>query len=169
MPVIDENMQFAVNNWAKLLNQYIIIIFMKSIFYFYDVHIQEKITMKVEWTEKIWFWFMVLTTTGQWNPWIMNRAPTSSYNTLIWTAAIIFMPPAWKVRRGHLVIGSSIRLFVHPSVRLFDRDSVPCTNKVKYLKFGWWFSNQTGPVGSFIGASHFNDIPHPWGWGGIKM
>ena len=25
---------------------------MKSIFYFYDVNIQEKITMKVEWTEK---------------------------------------------------------------------------------------------------------------------
>ena len=56
---------------------------MKSIFYFYDVHIQEKITMKVEWTEKIWFWSMVLTTTGQWNPWIMNRAPTSSYNTTL--------------------------------------------------------------------------------------
>ena len=81
MPETDENMQFAFNNWANLLNQYIIIIFMKSIFYFYDVHIQEKITMKVEWTEKIWF--MVLTTTGQWHTWIMNRAPTSSYNTLI--------------------------------------------------------------------------------------
>ena len=67
--------------------------------------------------KKILFWFMVLTTTGQWNPWIMNRAPTSSYNTLIWTAAIIFMPPAWKVRLEHLVIGSSVRLFVHPSVR----------------------------------------------------
>ena len=52
MPVKDENMQFAVNNLANLLNQYIIIIFMKSIFYFYDVHIQEKITMKVELTEK---------------------------------------------------------------------------------------------------------------------
>ena len=26
----------------------------------------------------------------------------------------IFMPPAWKVRRGHLVIGSSVRLFVCP-------------------------------------------------------
>ena len=57
MPEIDENMQFAFNNWANLLNQYIIIIFMKSIFYFYDVHIQEKITMKVEWTEKSDSWF----------------------------------------------------------------------------------------------------------------
>ena len=36
---------------------------MKSIFYFYDVHIQEKITMKVEWTEKMGF--MVQKTTGQ--------------------------------------------------------------------------------------------------------
>ena len=81
MPEIDENMQFAFNNWANLLNQYIIIIFMKSIFYFYDVHIQEKIKLKVEWTEEIGF--MVQKTTGQWNPWIMNRAPTSSYYTLI--------------------------------------------------------------------------------------
>ena len=39
MPEIDENMQFAFNNWANLLNQYIIIIFLKSIFYFYDVRI----------------------------------------------------------------------------------------------------------------------------------
>ena len=38
----------------------------------------------------------------------------------------IFMPPAWKVRQGHLVIGSS----VHPSVRLSVRNSVPLTNKV---------------------------------------
>ena len=44
--------EIAFNNRANLLNQYIIIIFMKSIFYFYDVHIQEKITMKMEWTEK---------------------------------------------------------------------------------------------------------------------
>ena len=50
MPEIDENMQFAFNNWANLLN--IIIIFMKSISYFYDVHIPEKIAMKVKWTEK---------------------------------------------------------------------------------------------------------------------
>ena len=34
-------------------DQYIVIIFMKSIFYLYHVHIQEKIIMKVEWTEKI--------------------------------------------------------------------------------------------------------------------
>ena len=34
MPGIDENMQFGFNNWANLLNQYIVIIFMKSIFLF---------------------------------------------------------------------------------------------------------------------------------------
>ena len=31
---------------------------------------------------------------------------------------IIFMPLAWKVRRGHLVIGSSLRLFVCLSIIL---------------------------------------------------
>ena len=35
--------------------------------------------------------------------------------------ASIFMPPAWKVRRGHLVFGSSVRLFVRLSVCLFVR------------------------------------------------
>ena len=29
---------------------------------------------------------------------------------------VIFMPPAWKVRRGHLVFGLSVRLSVRPSV-----------------------------------------------------
>ena len=48
---------------------------------------------------------------------------------------LIFMPPAWKVRRGHLVIGLSFCPFV--------RNSVPLTNKLQYLKFGWWYSNQT--------------------------
>ena len=43
-----------------------------------------------EWTEtKIRL--VVLSTTGQCNQWIMNRAPTSSYYTLISTAAIIFI------------------------------------------------------------------------------
>ena len=46
----------------------------------------------------------------------------------------LFMPPAWKVRGGHLVIGSS----VHLSVCLSVCNSVPLTNKVQYLKFGWW-------------------------------
>ena len=42
---------------------------------------------------------------------------------VIWGAAYevsnvcaIFMPPAWKVRRGHLVIGSSVRPSVCASV-----------------------------------------------------
>ena len=42
-------------------------------------------------------------------------------------AATIFMPPAWKVRRGHLVIGLPVRLSV--------RNSVPLTNKVQYSGF----------------------------------
>ena len=76
-----------------------------------------------------------------------------------------FMPPAWKVRRGHLVIGSSVRLSVCLSVCLSIRNSVPLSNKVQYLKFGWWYSNQTWTVSSSIGSSHFTDIPCPWGWG----
>ena len=81
----------------------------------------------------------------------------------------LFMPPAWKVRRGHLVVGSSIRLSVHLSVCLSIRpsfsNSVPLANKVQYLKFGWWYSNQTWTVSSSKGCSHFTDITCPWGIG----
>ena len=62
-----------------------------------------------------------------------KREGDPSYSVL-W----IFYAPAWKVRRGHLVIGSSVCLSV--------RNSVPLTNKVQYLKFGWWYSNQTWTV-----------------------
>ena len=71
-----------------------------------------------------------------------------------------FYAPAWKVRRGHLVIGSSVCLFV--------RNSAPLTNKVQYLKFGWWHSNQTWSVGSSMGSSYFTDITCPWGGAGSK-
>ena len=81
----------------------------------------------------------------------------------------VFMPPAWKVRRGHLVIGSSVCPFVRLSVCLSVRNSVPLTNKVQYLKFGWWYSNQTWTVSSSMGSSHFTDITCPCGWGGVKI
>ena len=71
-----------------------------------------------------------------------------------------FMPPAWKFRRGHLVIGSSVCLSVHLSVR----NSGPLTNKVQYLNFGWSYSNQTCTVSSSMGFSQFTDITCPWGW-----
>ena len=71
------------------------------------------------------------------------------------------MPPAWKVRRGHLVTGSSVRL----SVCLSVRNSVPLTIKVQYLKFGWWYNYQTWTVSSSKGCSHFTDITRPWGMG----
>ena len=73
----------------------------------------------------------------------------------------IFMPPAWKVRWGHLVIGSSVCLSVP--------NSLPLTNKVQYFKFGWWCSNQTWTVVSSMDSSHFTDITFPWGSGGVKM
>ena len=75
------------------------------------------------------------------------------------------MPPAWKVRRGHLVIGLS----VHLSVRLSVLTSVPLTNKVQYLKFGWWYSNRKWTVSSSIGSSHFTDIKCPWGGRGQNV
>ena len=85
----------------------------------------------------------------------------------------VFMLPAWKVRRGHLVFGSSVRPSVCPSVRpsvclsvrLSVRNPVPLINKVQYLKFGWSYSNQTWTVCSSKGFSHFTDIPFPRGVG----
>ena len=58
-----------------------------------------------------------------------------------------------------------VRPFVCPSVCPSVRNSVPLLNKVQYLKFGWWYSNQTWTVSSSIGSSHFTDIPS-WEWGG---
>ena len=54
---------------------------------------------------------------------------------------------------------------VHLSVRLSVRNSVPLTNKVRYLKFGWWYSNHTLNVSSYMGSSHFTNITSPWGLG----
>ena len=72
----------------------------------------------------------------------------------------LFMPPAWKVCRGHLVFGSSVRLSVG--------DSVTLISKLQYLKFGWSYSNQTWTVRSSKGCSQITDITCPLGWG-IKM
>ena len=44
-----------------------------------------------------------------------------------------FYAPGLKGLPGHLVIGLSVCL----SVRLSVRNSVPLTNNVQYLKFGW--------------------------------
>ena len=74
----------------------------------------------------------------------------------------LFMPPVWKVRRRRLVIGSSIRLSIHP----FVRNSVPLTNKVQYLKFGSWYSNQTWSISSsWLLTLHFHPMPLGVGWG----
>ena len=85
----------------------------------------------------------------------------------------IFMPPAWKVRRGHLVFGSSVRPSVRPSVcpsvSLSVRNSVPLTFKVQYFKFGWSYSNQTWTESPSMDCSHFTDITCPWGWGRVQI
>ena len=90
-----------------------------------------------------------------------------------YAVSIIVMPPAWKVRRGHLVFGSSVRPSVCPSVcpsvRLSVRNSVPLTFKVQYFKFGWSYSNQTWTESPSMDCSHFNDITCPWGWGRVKI
>ena len=87
----------------------------------------------------------------------------------VFLVVTLFMPPACKVRQGHLVIGSSVCPSVCLSVRLFVCNSVPLSNKVQYLKFGWWYSNQTWTVSPSMDCSHFSDIPFPWGWGGVKV
>ena len=47
-----------------------------------------------------------------------------NYHFLRMCISWIFMPQAWKVRRGHLVFGSSVRQSVCPSVCPFIRPSV---------------------------------------------
>ena len=73
---------------------------------------------------------------------------------------------AWKV----LLWASSNCLSVRKmSNRLFFSNSVLLTYKVQFLKFGWWYSNQTWTVSSSKGCLHFPDIISPWGWGKVKM
>ena len=58
----------------------------------------------------------------------------------------------------------SVCLSVCPSVRY----SAPLTNKVQYLKFGWWYNPQTWTVSSSMGSSHFTDITCPGDGAGSK-
>ena len=76
--------------------------------------------------------------------------------------------PRLKCLPGHLVIGSSVYLSVCPSVRMSVCISVPLTNKVQYLMFWWWYSNQTWTVSSSGISSHFTDITCSWGRAGSK-
>ena len=63
-------------------------------------------------------------------------------------------PPGTSSNR---IVCPSVCLSVCPSVR----NSAPLTNKVQYLKFGWWYSPQTWTVSSSMGSSHFTDITCP--------
>ena len=74
-------------------------------------------------------------------------------------------PGASSVR----IVCPSVRLSVCPSVCLSVRNSVPLTNKVQYLKFGWSYSNQTWTVSSSKSCSHSSDNSSPLGWGGVKI
>ena len=77
------------------------------------------------------------------------------------TIKVLFLcPPPPKVCRWHLVTeppppppkgppGASSNRIVRPSVS----NSVPLTHKVQYLKFGWWYSNQSWTVSLFMGLS----------------
>ena len=71
------------------------------------------------------------------------------------------LPGASSNQIVRLSVRLSVCLSICPSVRY----SVPLTNKVQYLKFGWWYSNQNWTVSSSMGSSHFTDITCPWGWG----
>ena len=87
-------------------------------------------------------------------PWPLSRSKSPISH--------IFMPPVWRVRRGHLVIGSSVCPSAFcPSIR----NSVPLPNKVQYFKFGWWYSNQTLTISPSIDCSYFTGIPSPLGLG----
>ena len=80
-------------------------------------------------------------------------------DSTVYYFCIVFMPPAWKVRRGessNWIVRPSVCLFVCLSVRSSDRNSVPLTNKVQYLKFGWWCNNQTWPVSSSMGSVYIS-------------
>ena len=63
---------------------------------------------------------------------------------------------------GHLVIRSSVRLSVRPSI-------IPPHLHLQYLKFGWSYNNHTWTVSSSKGCSPFTDIACPWRWGGVKI
>ena len=112
--------------------------------------------------------------------WIDTMVMTLTETVLILIVIVYFYAPGLKGPPGassnwidHLFVCPSVCLSVRPSVRLSVclsvrpsvRNSVPLTNKLQYLKFGWWYSNQTWTVGS----SHFTDITCPWGWGGVKI
>ena len=73
----------------------------------------------------------------------------------------IFMPLAWRVRRGRQVIGLSVRLSVIPS-RLHNY-------KVQHLKFGWRYSNQTWKFIYRLLTPRLYHMPGPWGWSGFKI
>ena len=96
---------------------------------------------------------------------------TTFNQTLFVRLQTTFSAPAWKVRRGHLVFGSSVPLsvrpFVCPSVRLSVYPLFRPAYKVQYLKLWWSYSNQTWTVSSYIVCSHFTYIPCPRG--GVKM
>ena len=81
------------------------------------------------------------------------------------SAIVNFYALGLKCPPGHQVIGSSVR----PSVCLSVLNSVPLSNKVQYLKFGWRYSNQTWTVASSMGSSHFTDITCPRGLDGVKI
>ena len=106
---------------------------------------------------------------GTRNDFFLQRGDSATQFFFSWSEGSGYRPwnfyaPAWKVHRGHLVFGSSVR----PSVCLSVRNSVPLINKVQHLKFGWSYSNQTWTVSSSKGCSYFTDITCPWGGAGWK-
>ena len=93
-----------------------------------------------------------------WSQWWLTYLPCLAFLHCNWI--ICFYAPGLKGPPG-----ASINPIIRPSVR----NSVPLTNKVQYLKFLWWYSDQTWTVSSSMGSSHFTDITCPWEWGWVKM
>ena len=107
--------------------------------------------------------------TGQSCPGEISLNVTLTYNKpnqtkTDWVDFLCPRPERSTGASSNLIVRLSVRPFVCP----FVRNSVPLTNKVQYLKFGWWYSNQTWTVSSSMSSSHFTDITCPWGWDGVK-
>ena len=75
----------------------------------------------------------------------------------------VFMPPAWKVRRGHLVIGSSIYLSLCLSACLSVIPSRLQNAIFKVLVLIQWLNLDYKFIYGFL-TLHWHHMPLGWGW-----
>ena len=157
-----------------------------------EVYISEIwVTVKniLAWTFFFWFCFCVLCDLDLWEiifakfiylhinrSWtaavlsvIPSKFSTENVWRIIWRLSLRLWhldAPAWKVRPVRIVIRSSVHplacLYVCQSLCLFMIPSHLQT--VQYLKFGWWYRNQT-LTSSIAFALHWHHMPFNVGQG----